>query len=351
MNILSITDLSLANLASVVKSMGLKPYAVNQIISWLYKKNVDSFDQMTNLSQLARSELKKIYKIRMTKIRTIIEGKDKTKKIVIELEDKNKIESVLIYAKDRTTLCVSTQVGCAMGCAFCRTGQMGFIRDLSQGEILGQIFEAQKILSKYQQNNNFRSNNKDNRITNIVFMGMGEPLANLSSTMNAIEVILDERAFNLSKRRITVSTAGLVPQMEEITNKLDIKLAVSLNATDDKTRNMLMPINRKYSIVDVMNFCRIFSEKTKHRITFEYVMIKDVNDSVEDMKRLIKLLKGVRAKVNLIPFNPFEGSGFKSTSATEVEKWFKFLLEHGIQTNVRISKGQDIMAACGQLAV
>lgn len=340
MNLLSITDISLGRMTSAMKTLGLKPYAASQIISWLYKKRAASFDSMSNLSVDARKKLKKTYGIRKLKVAEILESSDGTKKFLFELEDAKKIESVLIPAPDgRVTLCVSTQAGCAMGCTFCRTGRMGFERDLTQGEILGQLIEAQRDVET-----------SGLTITNIVFMGMGEPLVNFGAVADAIDIILDERAFNFSKRRITVSTSGLVPQLKDLAGRLDVKVAISLNATDDRVRDMLMPVNRRYPIGEVMKFCREYTKKSGRRVTFEYVMIKGVNDTNEDMKRLVKLLGGVRGKVNLIPFNPFKGCEFEAPSQRTVENWFKFLVEHGIQTNIRISRGQDILAACGQLA-
>jgi 23S rRNA (adenine2503-C2)-methyltransferase len=355
MNLPSITDVSLGRLTSAVNALGLKPYAAGQIISWLYKRRADSFDSMSNLSLEARDRLKKTYGIKKLRIDRIFESSDGTKKFLFELEDRKKIESVLIPAFDgRVTLCVSTQAGCAMGCSFCRTGLMGFERDLTQGEILGQLIEVQRHINSHLPDTPPRGERDRagvrNQITNIVFMGMGEPLVNFGPVADAIDIILDERAFNFSKRRVTVSTSGLIPQLKDFADRFDIKLAVSLNATDDKSRNRLMPVNRRYPIRELMEFCREFTKKSRRRITFEYVMLKGINDTSEDMKRLIRLLEGIRAKVNLIPFNPFNGCEFEAPLPSTVENWFKFLLEHGIQTNIRVSRGQDILAACGQLA-
>lgn len=337
---LNITDVSMKRMPAIAKAFGFRPYAVGQIISWLYKKKVTSFDAMTNLSSKARELLEENYFLKSLKVDQLVKAKDGTTKFIISLRDDLKIESVLIpVEKRRLTLCASTQAGCAMDCLFCRTGRMGLKRDLTQGEILGQIIEAQRYLAPLKK-----------EITNIVFMGMGEPFVNYAAVSDALEFILDERAFNFSKRRVTVSTSGLLPQMEMFAKRFDVKLAISLNATDDETRDKLMPINRRYPLAQLMQFSRDYSKRSKHWITFEYVMIRDINDTPKDMKRLVKLLHGVRAKVNLIPFNSFPGCAFKNPLESTIETWFEFLAGHGIQTNVRVSRGQDILAACGQLA-
>lgn len=337
---LNITDVSLKRMPALAKALKLKPYAAGQIVSWLYKKRVSSFDDMTNLSKTARDALKGNYDLKGLETHRLLMAKDGTTKFVFLLEDGFKIESVLIPSeKGRLTLCISTQVGCAMGCLFCRTGRMGLKRDLTQGEILGQLIEVKRYLKPHKR-----------KLTNIVFMGMGEPFVNYQAVSDAMGFILDERAFNFSRRRVTISTAGLLPQIKMFSKHFDVKLAISLNATDDKTRSKLMPINKRYPMAQVMRFCRDYCANSKHRITFEYVMIRGINDTKDDMKRLVKLLNKVKAKVNLIPFNPFPGCAFKNPSESTVETWFKFLNSRDIQTNIRVSRGGDILAACGQLA-
>lgn len=336
----NITDIPIDRISSLVEDLGMKPYAAGQIISWLYKKRVSSFGEMTNLSSDGRRALKEKFEIPRPVLKEILEAEDKTEKLLFSLADGSKIESVLIFSeKGRVTLCISTQVGCAMGCGFCRTGEAGFVRDLSQGEILGQLIEAERLCEK-----------KGVVITNIVLMGMGEPFANYNNVASAVRIMLDERAFNFSKRRITLSTSGLIPQLEKFSKEFDIKLAISLNATDDKTRDRIMPINKRYSLDEIISFCRSYSKSSKNRITFEYVMIDGVNDTKADMEKLLKLLKGVRAKINLIPFNTFPGCDFKGSSEETVKKWHDFLASKGVQINIRISRGQNILAACGQLA-
>ncbi len=339
MNLPSITDLPIERLAATVTSLGLKKFAASQIVTWLYKNRVTSFDEMTNLSKGARQVLAENYSIGRLKLSKVQKAEDGTKKFAFVLKDGKKIESVLIPSPDgRITLCISTEVGCAMGCTFCRTAKMGFIRDLTQGEILGQIIEVE------------RATGHGSRITNIVLMGMGEPLVNYDAVVSSVKVLLDARAFNMSKRRITVSTSGLISQAERFSKELDVKLAISLNATTDEVRDKLMPVNRRFTIADIMKFCREYSKRSKYRLTFEYVMIGGLNDSAGDMKRLVKLLSGIRAKVNLIPFNPFPGCDYKMPQETTLKEWYNYLTSKSIQTNIRVSRGQDILAACGQLA-
>lgn len=332
-----ITDIPLKDLSSIVAGLGLKKYAVHQIISWLYKERVDSFDLMTNLSKKARENLADLYDINAIEVSGLLESKDGTKKYLCKTRDGHGIECVFIPSEDgRNTVCISTQVGCAMGCMFCRTAKMGFVRDLTQGEILGELIVI----------------DKDNagRLTNVVLMGMGEPLANIDEVSNAVEVMLDSRVFGLSKRRVTISTCGYLPGLEKFVERFDIKIAISLNATDDETRSRLMPINNKFKINDIIAFCRKYSMCSRYRVTFEYALIRGVNDRDEDLARLIQLLKDVKAKVNLIPFNPFKGLLFLASEEKTISRWQDELAKSGIQTNVRVSRGQDILAACGQLA-
>jgi len=348
-------------LQAVAHAMGLKPYTVSQLITWLYKKRVSSFEDMTNLSKEARRVLSLHYSISRLKLDKIQQAADGTEKFVFMLSDGKRIESVLIPAPDkRLTLCISTQVGCAMGCTFCRTGRMGFVRDLTQGEILGQILGVQRtpLLCKEGRGEvdsclphlTSPYKGEGSQITNIVLMGMGEPLVNYDAVASATAIILDDRAFNFSKRRVTISTSGLLPQLKKFAKQFDIKIAISLNATTDEVRNSLMPINKRYHIFELMKYCRDYSRRSRYRVTFEYVMIRGVNDTSQDMKRLVKLMNGIRAKINLIPFNPFPGCDYEGPLELTLNNWYKFLTEHGMQTNIRVSRGQDILAACGQLA-
>jgi len=332
-----ITDIPISKLTEAVQSMGLKAYTATQLIGWLYGRCVESFNDMTNLSKEGRKILSERFEIGALTLQNEIVADDGTRKYAFGLRDGGCIESVFIPAPDgRRTLCISTQVGCAIGCAFCRTGNMGLERNLTLGEIIGQVIEVTRSV--------------EGGLTNIVFMGMGEPMMNLDTVCFALEILQDERAFCLSKRRITVSTSGLIPELKKLTERFDVKIAISLNATTDQVRQSIMPINSRYSIADIMDFCRMYSKKAKHRITFEYVMIGGVNDTEDDSKRLVRLLSGIKAKVNLIPFNPFPGTELKAPSRANMEWWLEFLVKRGIQANIRVSRGQEILAACGQLA-
>lgn len=332
-----IYDVSLEQMPKVVSELGLKPYAANQIISWLYKKRVFDFDMMTNLSKEARSLLKEKFRCEPLRIDRILEAGDGTKKIRFVLNDDLKVEAVDMPDDERRTVCISTQAGCAMGCKICRTGEMGLQRNLTQGEIIGQLLAVQSDGMSAVP------------VTNVVLMGMGEPMSNLDAVSGAVEIMLDERAVGLSHRRITVSTCGLLPELESFVGRFPVKIAISLSATTNEQRNEIMPINKKYPIEKIMEFCRGYSKKSKYRITFEYVLIGDFNDSKEDAKRLVNLLNGISAKINLIPFNSYSGCKYKQVSQERLNFWRDFLFDKGVQTNVRVSRGHEIMAACGQL--
>lgn len=331
-----ITDIPISGLRPAVEEIGLKRYAADQLVGWLYKRGAGSFEEMTNISADGRQALARVFDISQLEVQDELAAEDGTRKFLFRLYDDKGVEAVLIPSADgRTTLCISTQVGCALGCVFCRTARMGLVRNLTQGEILGQVLHARRVCRT--------------PITNIVFMGMGEPMMNLDAVCGAIEILLSEKAFGFSKRRITLSTAGLIPQLGMLASRFDVKIAVSLNAVTDELRNRLMPVSKKYPLAELMAFCRDYTKNSKHRITFEYVLIGGLNDSGEDMRGLVNLLKGMRAKINLIPFNPFPGSGMKAPGEHAVRSWQEFLAGKGVQVNVRASKGQDILAACGQL--
>lgn len=332
-----ITDILLKDFPALVAELGLKPYAAGQIVSWLYQKRVDSFEAMTNLAKGVRDLLRERYAIEAIRLDRLQTADDGTKKFLCRAFDGAAVEAVLIPAEEgRLTACLSTQAGCAMGCLFCRTAAMGLVRNLTQGEIVGQLLIAER--------------HAPSPVTNVVLMGMGEPLANREAVEGAVEIVLDARAFDLSKRRVTLSTCGLLPELEEFSRRFDIKIAISLNATTDEIRTQLMPITRRYPITQIMKFCRSYSERSRHRVTFEYVLIRGVNDNHDDARRLVELLHGIRAKVNLIPFNPFEESGLAAPDEATVRWWSEFLYTKGIQANIRASRGQGISAACGQLA-
>ncbi len=319
-------------------SAGKERYRTTQVLRWLYKEGVHSPDQMSNLSKKFRQELDRTSRISRLHCLRTERAQDRTCKFLFELEDGNRIETVLIPDDDRLTLCVSTQVGCALGCRFCLTGQKGWTRDLLTSEILDQILAVRETL---------RANEA---ITNIVLMGMGEPLANYENTLRAIELMKHPDAFKFSYRRITLSTVGLIPQLEQVSKgPIYFRLAISLNAADDDTRSQIMPVNRRYPLKRVLEACRRFPLRPRDRITFEYVLLEGINDSPQDAKRLVKLLRGIPSKVNLIPLNEAPGIPFKRPSENRVRLFQEIIMEGGLMAIVRASKGGEISAACGQL--
>jgi 23S rRNA (adenine2503-C2)-methyltransferase len=334
----NLKSLSEKELIQFIEKLGQKPYRTRQIISWMYKKHASAFDEMTDLSRSFRNQLKHSAFISSLTLLKKQRAKDGTQKFLFELEDGEAIESVLIPDKNRLTLCISSQVGCALGCAFCVTGELGLKRNLMAHEIVDQVIASQKLLRS------------DQKITNIVLMGMGEPLQNFREVIEALWRITG--LLGISKRRITLSTAGIPSKILELAKKgPGVSLAISLNATTDAVRNEIMPINRKHNIQELLNTCRKFPLEPRRRITFEYVMLNRINDSPEDARRLIRLLHGIRSKVNLIPFNPetHQKSELRKPSDKKVLAFQKILLDLGITAIIRKSKGRDISAACGQL--
>ncbi len=335
---IDLKNLSPSELFEFLGSFGKERYRSIQILRWLYQKNVQSFDEMTNLSKGFRYELSQVSFISNLPPLHMEEARDGTKKFLFQLEDGNRIESVLIPDKARLTLCLSTQVGCAFACRFCLTGKIGWKRDLTVSEILNQILEVKKILPGKTS------------ITNIVLMGMGEPLANYKNTLKAIELMVHPDAFNFSSRRITLSTVGLIPELEQLAReKISFRLAISLNASDEKIRSQLMPVNRRYPLKKVLDLCKHFPLRPRTRITFEYVLVGGINDSARDAKRLLSILRGIPSKVNLIPLNEAPGIPLNRPSEEKVKQFQKIIMEGGITAIVRTSKGGEISAACGQL--
>lgn len=327
--------------------LGLKKYRAGQALDWIYRHHATSFRGMTNISKPERELLDaRFYIPELILQKTEISG-DGTKKFLFGLEDGHTIESVLIPDKDRLTLCISSQVGCGQGCRFCLTGSSGFRRNLKGWEIADQVLAAEKIL---RQGRNAHEPIIQRHITNIVLMGMGEPLANFDEVVKALGVITSGHGLGFSSRRVTLSTAGLVPEIERIGRSgLGVNLAVSLNGTTDEVRSRIMPINRRYPLRRLLDACRRYPLKPRQRITFEYVLLAGVNDTDEDAERLAGLLKGIRCKVNLIPFNPFPGSVFSRPDEERVHRFQRILLDHHYTAPVRESRGSDISAACGQL--
>ncbi len=331
-------NLSPSELEGLIRSFGKERYRSIQVLRWLYQKGVRSVDEMTNLSKTFRKELSEISFVTNLCPLHMEEANDGTKKFLFELGDGNRIESVLIPEKKRLTLCLSTQVGCALGCRFCLTGKMGWKRDLTTSEILNQVLAARETLTDKKS------------VTNIVLMGMGEPLANYKNTIKAIELMTNPDAFKFSSRKITLSTVGLLPELEQLAKeKLSFRLAISLNASGEETRSYLMPINRRYPLKKVLEACRNFPLRRRTRITFEYVMVEGVNDSSQDAKILLRILRGIPSKLNLIPLNEAPGIPFKRPSEIKIREFQEILMEGGLTAIVRASKGAEISAACGQL--
>jgi 23S rRNA (adenine2503-C2)-methyltransferase len=335
---IDLKNLSPSELIEFLASSGKERYRSTQMLRWLYQQGVQSFEEMTNLSKRFRQELSQISFISLLRPVCVEKAGDGTKKFLFQLEDGNRIESVLIPDKTRLTLCVSTQVGCAFGCRFCLTGKTGWKRDLKVSEILNQILAVRKMLPEKTS------------ITNIVLMGMGEPLANYQNTLKATALMAHPDAFRFSSRRITLSTVGLLPELEEVLKeKTPFRLAISLNASDEKTRTYLMPVNRRYPLSEVLALCREFPLQGRIRITFEYVLVEGINDSSQDAKRLLRILKGIPSKVNLIPLNEAPEIPFRKPSEERIKRFQEILMQGGLTTIVRNSKGLEISAACGQL--
>jgi 23S rRNA (adenine2503-C2)-methyltransferase len=323
--------------------LGEKPFRARQLMTWMYRFGVSDFEVMTNIAKPLRLKLAEIAEIRPPEVRSLHRAADDTRKWMVSMDGGQAIETVFIPETARGTLCISSQVGCAMDCSFCATGKQGFNRNLSAADIVGQVWLANRELG-------YRSDG-DRIVTNVVFMGMGEPLANYRNVLPAIEVLLDDFGFNISRRRVTVSTSGLVPQMDRLGEECNVALAVSLHAADDELRDQLVPINRRHPIAELLEACWRYAERSAGRhITFEYVMLDGINDRPEDMNRLAKLLAHRPAKVNLIPFNPFPGTEYRRSPIAAIERCRDFLLRKGIRTTIRRTRGDDIDAACGQLA-
>ena len=337
---IDIKDLSRQQLRDWLAARGRRAFRADQIFQWLYPRQADRFDQMTNLGKALRADLEETFDNPRLAAAGEKRSRDGSLKVLFRLNDGRHIETVLIPEKDHYTLCISSQVGCAQGCGFCMTARGGFVRNLTTGEIISQVRDLKLSVDRQE----------GMPLTNIVFMGMGEPLANYANVIRALDVITDgDHGLKFSTRRVTVSTAGLVPRMADLGRDSQVNLAVSLNAADDETRARLMPINRKYPLAELIAACRRYPLPPRRKITFEYILMKGVNDSLADARRLAKLLRPVKAKINLIPFNEHPGSDFKRPEASRISRFQEFLAEAHYTVIVRHSKGQDIGAACGQL--
>jgi 23S rRNA (adenine2503-C2)-methyltransferase len=339
----NIRDISSDQLAQAIKELGEPGYRADQVTAWLFANPASSFDDMSNISKDLRAKLKARFSIKLPEITDRVRDPDTTEKLLFKLEDGAFIESVLIPMKEgKFTLCISSQVGCKLGCHFCRTGYGGFERNLTTSEIVGQVLAA-KRLPEYGDN-----------IRNIVFMGMGEPLDNLDNVLPAVKIIVDPEKIAFSHRRVTMSTAGLLPGLKLLGEESQVNLAISLNAADDETRTRLMPINKRYPLIELLNSLAKFPLPNRKRITFEYIMISGINDRDQDMKNLARLIggtSGLKAKINLIAYNPSpELPEFSPSSISRIERFQQYLADKNISVFIRASRGQSIFAACGQLA-
>ncbi len=337
---IDIKNISKDELIKELVRMGEKPYRATQVFRWLYRAGVKSFDEMTDLNKTLREKLKD--KFHITKIialdskRSLYDG---TTKYLLKLEDSHTIEAVLLPEDERTTLCLSSQVGCKFGCSFCASAPFGFVRNLKASEILDEVLFI-------------KTHNKDLAITNIVFMGIGEPLDNYNNVIRAIRILNDEDAFKIGARKITISTCGIIPGIERIADeKLQIELSVSLHSTDDKIRSKLVPINKRYPLNDLIAACKDYTKQTKRIITFEYILIKGVNASEGDAFRLVRLLTGLMCKVNVISYNQIKAKGYEAPTIDGVKNFIRTLKSRAVNVMLRKSKGEDIDAGCGQLRI
>jgi 23S rRNA (adenine2503-C2)-methyltransferase len=332
-------------------SIGEKKFRAAQVVKWIHQLGVDNFEEMSNVSKALRAKLAEIAEIRPPEVTYKEYSNDGTRKWVLKVGENSMVETVLIPAEGgRKTLCVSSQVGCALDCSFCSTGKQGFQRDLTIAEIIGQVWVANR--SYFEENQDYDS--RERAITNVVMMGMGEPLLNFDAVVPAMELMLDDYAYGLSKRRVTLSTSGIVPMIDKLSSVIDVSLAVSLHAPNDELRNELVPVNKKYPLKELMAACQRYlatfqGDTGRRKITMEYVMLAGVNDQAIHAKQLIQLLKDVPSKINLIPFNPFPQAPYGCTPRSEILAFQRALTEAGYICTIRTTRGDDIDAACGQL--
>ena len=339
----NLLDLDRQGLEAFFAEMGEKAFRTSQVMKWIYHYGVDDFDEMTNLSKALRAKLKEVAEIRLPEVVADHPSSDGTRKWMLKLASGNSVEMVYIPESDRATLCVSSQAGCSLNCSFCSTAAQGFNHNLSSAEIIGQVVLASRLIG-------LPENKGERVISNVVMMGMGEPLLNFDNVLTAMNLMMDDNAFGISKRRVTLSTAGVVPGIDRLHDVSDVSLAVSLHAPDDELRNQLVPINQKYPIKELLAACRRYVADRPHkRVTFEYVMIDGVNDTDAHARALLKILKGTPAKMNLIPFNPFPGSPYKRSSQKRIDAFRDILMRGNLMTVTRKTRGDDIAAACGQL--
>lgn len=341
---INLLDLSRSEIQQLFVDMGEKKFRADQVMKWIYHYCVDDFDQMTNINKVLREKLKSRCVISAPEVVMQQESSDGTIKFIMAVSGGQEVETVWIPEKDRRTLCVSSQVGCALNCSFCSTAQQGFNRNLSVSEIIGQVWRVAKIIGSYGGSN-------VKPVTNVVMMGMGEPLLNLNNVVPAMQLMLEDYGFGLSKRRVTLSTSGVVPALDILREKIDVALAISLHAPNNALRDQLVPVNKKYPMEEFLAASRryVAASKANDKVTIEYVMLDGINDSMEQAHELAHALKDTPSKINLIPFNPYPGSPYKRSSNSRIDRFNKVLHEYGFTVIVRKTRGDDIDAACGQL--
>ena len=342
----NLLGLSVSKLGDFFEQLGEKRFRATQIVKWIHQMGERDFDQMTNLSKSLREKLHESAEICLPEVVSCQDSSDGTRKWLIKVEGGSCIEMVYIPEKDRGTLCVSSQIGCALDCSFCATGKQGFNRDLSTAEIIGQLWIAAESFDQF-------GTKSPRRVTNVVMMGMGEPLMNFDNVVDAMNLMMEDNAYGLSKRRVTLSTAGVVPALDQLAEVTDVSLAISLHAPNDELRNELVPINRKYSVTEFVQSAKNYIEKmpdNRRKATVEYTLMDQVNDRSVHARELAILLKDLPCKINLIPFNPFPGSDYKRVTNTALNRFRDILQGEGYTVTVRTTRGDDIAAACGQLA-
>jgi 23S rRNA (adenine2503-C2)-methyltransferase len=348
-------SLDRSSMESYFQDMGEKGFRAKQVLQWIYQRNVTRFSDMTDLSKGLRDRLQQSSNLNLPEIVNQQRSTDGTVKWLLKLRDGNCIETVYIPESDRGTLCVSSQVGCGLNCTFCSTGRQGFNRNLDVDEIIGQVWIANNVLENIEQSEGlvFERHDNDQRrpVTNVVMMGMGEPLLNFDNVTSAMKLMMDDFSFGLSRRRVTLSTAGMIPMIDRLKQECPVSLAVSLHAPEDELRNKLVPLNKKYPISELLDSCRRYVDNNnRQRVTFEYVMLKGINDSLDHARQLGKILQDVPSKVNLIPFNPFPETQFERSGSGTIDRFRDHLQGMNIFTITRKTRGDDIDAACGQLA-
>ncbi|MBD1390801.1 bifunctional tRNA (adenosine(37)-C2)-methyltransferase TrmG/ribosomal RNA large subunit methyltransferase RlmN [Neiella sp. HB171785] len=343
---INLLDLSRQQMREFFVEMGEKPFRADQVMKWIYHFGYDDFEQMTNINKVLRQKLIERAEIKAPEVATEQRSSDGTIKWALTVAGGQEVETVYIPEEGRATLCVSSQVGCALECTFCSTAQQGFNRNLSVAEIIGQVWRAAKIIGPAALND-------DRPITNVVMMGMGEPLLNVKNVVPAMDLMMDDFGFGLSKRRVTLSTSGVVPALDKLADQIDVALAISLHAPNDELRDEIVPINKKYNIDTFLASVRNYLSKSnanQGKVTVEYVMLDHVNDSMEQAHELAKVMKNTPCKINLIPWNPFPQAPYGRSSNSRIDRFAKVLMEHGFTVIVRKTRGDDIDAACGQLA-